>query len=509
MGKLLFSILTVLFSLQSAYAKPVDQIIDAAVAPVSDVFAKIIFYPVNIFGAEIPITILWILAGGIFFSIYFKGIAFWGFKHALSLLTKKQSSKGGEDGTGEVSSLQALATALSGTIGLGSIAGVAIAISIGGPGAIFWIIVGATFGMSLKFVEASLAVKFRRFNEDGSVSGGPMHYIAHGLTRKGLRWLGQPLAMLFAILLIPGALGGGNMLQINQATQQMISITGAEKSIFYNNAWLFGLIIAVVVALIIIGGIKSIAKVTEKIVPFMCFLYVFIGVIVILFNLPAIPKTLAVILKGAFFPDAIYGGVAGTIIIGLRRSVQSNEAGTGSAPIAYATVKTKEPISQGFVSLLEPFITACLCTLTALTIVITGSYKGFTEGISGIQLTSSAFQSVISWSPYVLAIVIILFALSTIISWAYYGQKGWTYMFGEGKKRIIVYQILFCSFIVAGSSINLKSIIDFTDAGMLAMSVPNMIAMYILMRDIKYDLSVYCKEHGVCGKITENWRKLR
>ena len=489
---------------QSAQAKPVDQIIDATIAPVSDVFSKIVFYPVNICGADIPVTILWILLGGIFFSVYFKGIAFWGFKHALSLLTKKPSKDLGEDGTGEVSSLQALATALSGTIGLGSIAGVAIAISIGGPGAIFWIVVGATFGMSLKFVEASLAVKYRRFNNDGTVSGGPMHYIAHGLTRKGLRWLGQPLAMIFAFLLIPGALGGGNMLQINQATQQMISITGGEKSIFFANAWLFGLIVAVIVALIIIGGIKSIAKVTEKIVPFMCFLYVFIGVIVILFNITSIPATIATIVREAFFPQAVSGGIAGTIIIGLRRSVQSNEAGTGSAPIAYATVKTKEPISQGFVSLLEPFITACLCTLTALTIVITGSYKNFHEGISGIQLTSSAFESVISWSPYVLAIVIILFALSTIISWAYYGQKGWTYMFGEGKKRVILYQILFCAFIVAGSSINLKSIIDFTDAGMLAMSVPNMIAMYILMRDIKADLKMYCKEHTVCEKIADS-----
>ncbi len=496
MRKLLFLMLSFLCGMQGGVAKPVDQIIDAAVAPVSDIFSKIVFYPIKIFGAEIPITILWILIGGIIFSIYFKGISFWGFKHAISLLTKKPSGSS-EDGTGEVSSLQALATALSGTIGLGSIAGVAIAISIGGPGAIFWIVVGAVFGMALKFVEASLAVKFRRFNSDGTVSGGPMHYIAHGLTRKGMRWLGQPLAIIFAVLLIPGALGGGNMLQINQATQQMISITGGEKSIFYSNAWLFGLIIAIVVALIIIGGIKSIAKVTEKIVPFMCFLYVFIGAIVIFFNLNDIPSTIVTIVKGAFFPEAVYGGVAGTIIIGLRRSVQSNEAGTGSAPIAYATVKTKEPISQGFVSLLEPFITACLCALTAITIVITESYKDFYEGISGIQLTSKAFSSVISWSPYVLAVVIILFALSTIISWAYYGQKGWTYIFGEGKKRIIFYQILFCSFIIAGSSINLKSIIDFTDAGMLAMAVPNMIAMYILMKDIKYDLKVYCKEHNV------------
>ena len=499
MKKILFLILSFVMGVHSVFAKPVDQVIDATLAPVTDVFSKIVFYPVKIFGSDIPISILWILIGGIFFSIYYRGIAVWGFKHAISLLFKQPVNKS-EDGTGEVSSLQALATALSGTIGLGSIAGVAIAISIGGPGAIFWIVVGAILGMPLKFLEATLAVKYRRFNADGSVSGGPMHYIMHGLTRKGLRWLGQPLAVIFAFLLLPGSLGCGNMLQINQATQQVILITGNEKSIFYDNAWIFGLIVAVIVALIVIGGIKSIAKVTEKIVPFMCFLYVIIGLIVVFANVTLIPETFLKILKEAFCPEAVEGGVAATIIIGLRRSVQSNEAGTGSAPIAYATVKTKEPISQGFVSLLEPFLTACLCVLSALTIVITGSYKEYNEGVSGIQLTSSAFESVISWSPYVLAVVIILFALSTIISWAYYGQKGWTYLFGEGKKRIIFYQLLFCGVIIAGASINLKSIVDFTDAGMLAMSVPNLIALYILMKDVKFDLEVYCKEHNVCPK---------
>ena len=498
MKRFVFLFLSLLLSFQCVFAKPVDLAIDTAIAPISDAFSDIIFYPIKIFGAEIPISILWILIGGIFFTVYFRGIAIWGFKHAISLLLKKTDTK--DNGTGEVSSLQALATALSGTIGLGSIAGVAIAISIGGPGAIFWILVGAILGMSLKFAEATLAVKFRIFNADGTVSGGPMHYISHGLTRKGLRWLGQPLAFLFAILVLPGALGCGNMLQINQATQQIISITGGEKSIFYNNAWLFGLIVAIVVALIIIFGIKSIARVTEKLVPFMCLLYVIIGLIVIFLNIASLPEALVTILKEAFYPESVYGGVAGTIIIGLRRSVQSNEAGTGSAPIAYATVKTKEPVSQGFVSLLEPFITACICSLTALTIVVTGSYKNFTEGISGIELTSSAFAAVLPWSPYVLAVVIILFALSTIISWAYYGQKGWTYLFGEGKKRIVCYQVIFCAFIVAGSSINLKSIVDFTDAGMLAMAVPNMIALYILMKDIKYDLKVYCNEHNVCNK---------
>ena len=500
----LISILSLFLFAQNVFAASIDEKIDKVMSPVSDFVSGVVFYPVPIFGAKIPLTILWILIGGFIVTFFLRGVAIWGFTHAIKLITtKEQHNK--DTGSGEVSTLQALATALSGTIGLGSIAGVAIAISIGGPGATLWILVGAILGMSLKLAESTLAIKYRRFNEDGSVSGGPMHYIAHGLTRKGLRWLGQPLAVFFAVLIIPGALGGGNMLQINQATAQVINITGKEASIFYHNAWIFGLIVATIVAIIVIGGIKSIAKVTEKVVPFMCLLYIFLVTTIILLNIANLPHALSVIIKEAFFPQSIYGGVAGTIIIGLRRSVQTNEAGTGSAPIAYATVRTKEPFRQGFVSLLEPFITGCLCLLSALAIVITNAYTSFTSGVSGIEMTSKAFSSVIPFAEYILAIVIILFALSTIISWAYYGQKGWTYLFGEGKKRIIFFQIMFCIFIVIGSSMNLKSIIDFTDAGLLAMSVPNLIAIYILLRDIKEDLRIYSKKHQIALDFNKKW----
>ena len=482
-------------SVNSAFAFNLGDSVDKYLAPVSDTFSYVVFYPIKVFGSEIPISILWILIGGVIITILLKGIAVWGFGHATKLLcTNPSGSK--SDGSGEVSSFQALATALSGTIGIGSIAGVAIAISIGGPGAAFWMFVGAFLGMSLKFVEASLAIKFRRFNNDGSVSGGPMYYISHGLTRKNLRWLGQPLAIMFAALLIPGALGGGNMLQVNQATKQMINITGGDNSIFAQYPWLFGLIISIIVGFVIVGGIKSIAKVTSKIVPFMCFLYVGLALFIILLNFSQIPHAIWLVIKQAFVPDAVYGGVAGTIIIGLRRSVQSNEAGTGSAPIAYATVKTKEPISQGFISLMEPFLTACLCSLSAAAIILTGAYKNYQDGITGVELTSYAFQKVFPWSPYILAAVIILFALSTIISWAYYGQKGWTYLFGENKKGIILYQLVFCIIIVIGSTMNLTSIVNFTDAGLLAMAVPNIIAMYILFPDLKHDIRRYCKKHN-------------
>ncbi len=493
--RFLLTLFIMLVGINSAYAFNIGESVDNYLAPVLDVFSDFVFSTIKIFGAEIPVTILWILIAGIVMTILLKGIAFWGFSHATKLLVKNPSIETSNSGSGEVSSLQALATALSGTVGIGSIAGVAIAISIGGPGAAFWMFIGAFLGMSLKFVEASLAVKFRRFNQDGSVSGGPMYYISHGLTRKNLRWLGQPLAIIFAGLLIPGALGGGNMLQANQATQQMINITGGENSIFSTHPWIFGLVISVIVGFVIVGGIKSIAKVTSKIVPFMCFLYVGLALFIICLNITEVPHAIWLVLKQAFVPDSVYGGVAGTIIMGLRRSVQSNEAGTGSAPIAYATVKTKEPISQGFISLLEPFLTGCLCLLSASAIILTGAYKNYQDGISGVELTSSAFEKVFSWSPYILAAVIILFALSTIISWAYYGQKGLTYLVGENKAWIKFYQITFCLIIVAGSMMNLQSIVKFTDAGLLAMAVPNIIAMYILFPDLKHDIRNYCKKH--------------
>lgn len=501
MKKLIFSTLALLLTAQQSFALSVDATLDKYVAPVSDKIADFVFYPINFFGTEVPIIIFWILFAGIFFTFYFRGIAIWGFKHSFEIL-RKPTEKG--DKNGEVSSFQALATALSGTIGLGSIAGVAIAISLGGPGAAFWILVGAVLGMSLKFVEASLAVKYRRFNLDGSISGGPMHYMAHGLTRKKMRWLGQPLSVIFAFLCIFGGFTGGNMIQINQTAQQFIDITGAENSMFYGQNWIIGVTVAFVVGLIVVGGIKSIAKVTEKIVPFMCGLYIISGLYVILVNFALIPHALYVIVQQAFFPEAVAGGVFGTIIMGLRRSVQSNEAGTGSAPIAYATVKTSEPLSQGFVSLIEPLLTGMLCLLTAFVITITNSYNPG-GGISGVQMTSDAFETVMPFFPYVLAIVVILFALSTIISWAYYGQKAWNFLFGEGKKRTLTFQVIYCFIIVLGSVMNLSSVIYITDAMMISMCVPNIITMYILAPEIKKNLAEYCIRHKLATKFNAKW----
>ena len=478
--------------LNKANAINVDAFMDKHIAPYSDMIANIIFYPINVFGSKVPIIIFWILFAGIFFTIYFRGICVWGFKHAIDLI-KKPAEKSG-DGSGDVSSFQALATALSGTIGIGSIAGVAISISIGGPGAAFWIFFGALLGMSIKFIEATLAVKYRRFNEDGSVSGGPMHYIAHGLTRKKMRWLGQPLAVIYAILCVGGGITGGNMIQINQSTHQFIFITGGETSFLHGCGWIFGLIVAILVGMVTMGGIKSIAKVTTVLVPTMCVMYIVSGLIVILANIMNIPSAISLILHEAFHPQSIAGGIFGVIIIGLRRSVQSNEAGTGAAAIVYAAAQTKEPVSQGFVALLETFLTGILCLFTSFAIIFSGVLDSASIGqISGIELASNAFQSVIPFFPYILSVIAIMFALSTLISWAYYGQKAWTFMFGEGKKRAITFNLIYCVFVVIGSVMNVTSVINITDAMMVAMCVPNVIVLYILCPEIKQDLIDYCK----------------
>jgi len=481
-----------------AHLQGLDKKIDDFVAPVSDAVSDFVFYPLVINGVSIPVIILWLLIASIVFTSVTKGISIWGFKHALDVIMGKYTNKKiDESDRGEVSPFQALSTALSGTIGLGNTAGVAVAITMGGPGAVLWMIVGAFFGMTSKFMEATLGVKYRRINPDGSVSGGPMYYISHGLTRMKLRWLGQPLAVLFSWMCIAEAFGGGNMFQINMATAQIVEITGGENSFFYHNGWVVGLVMAIIIAVIIIGGIKSIAGVAEKIVPLMCITYVVSGLIVVAVHFTHIPEVIGIIFNEAFNPRAVEGGIIGCILWGLKRSVQSNEAGVGSAPIAYAAVKTHEPVSQGFVSLLEPFIdTVIVCSITAFVIIVTGAYQD-TSGLVGAELTSRAFASVMPFFPYVLAVVIIMFALSTLISWSYYGLKAWNYLFGEGVKRTRTFQVIFCIFIVIGSSMNMMSVIHFTDAMLFGMAVPNLIAIYLLTPQVLRDLKDYCRRYNV------------
>ncbi len=475
----------------------IDEQINAVMAPVTDAIMSVVFFPIYTYEGEdnkgqiqdkqIPFVLLWLLIGAMVFTVYMGFVNITGFKHAIDVVRGKFDDP---DDAGEVSHFQALTAALSGTVGVGNIAGVALAISAGGPGAMLWMMIAGFLGMSSKFVECTLGVKYRNEYEDGTVSGGPMYYLDKGLQKRGMGGLGKFLAVLFAIACIGGSFGGGNMVQINQATQQFINVTGDQASFLYGKGYIFGIVMALVVALIIIGGIKSIAKVTDKVVPIMVGVYVTAAIVVILGNITQVPNAFARIFEGAFSSKAVYGGFIGVLITGFQRAAFSNEAGIGSASIAHSAAKTDEPVSEGIVALLEPFIdTVVICTMTALVIVITDSYDpGATEGIS---LTSRAFASVISWFPVVLSIAVILFALSTMISWSYYGLKAWTYLFGENIYADISYKVIFCIFVVIGSALSVGKVFDFGDAMIFAMCFPNVLGLYLLAPEIKKDLKSY------------------
>jgi len=446
----------------------------------------------------IPFVLIWLVIGAVFFTLFFRFINISGFKHAIDVVRGRFDDPNDQ---GEVSHFQALTAALSGTVGIGNIAGVAVAVSLGGAGATFWMIVAGLLGMSTKFIECTLGVKYRKLNVDGSVSGGPMYYLSNGLKNKGLGKLGKVLAVLFAVACIGGSFGGGNMVQINQATALLTDATGGVDSIFFERGWIFGVLMSVIVGVIIIGGIKSIAKVTDKVVPFMVGIYVLASLIVLAMNFTEIPAAFGKIFSGAFNSEAMYGGLIGVLIQGFRRAAFSNEAGIGSASIAHSAAKTDEPISEGLVSLLEPFIdTVVICTMTALVIVIS-DYGDFTAtqvfinekagDLDAIGLTSSAFASSISWFPYVLTVAVILFALSTMISWSYYGLKAWTYIFGEGRISSISYKAIFCIMVVIGSAISAKQVFDFGDAMIFAMCFPNIFGLYLLAPEVLKDLKSY------------------
>ena len=467
----------------------VDEAINAAISPVTNVIVGIIFYSLPITETiSIPLIVVWLVIAAAVATFYFNFISFRAFGHALDLIKGDYSNP---KDAGEVSHFQALATALSGTVGLGNIAGVAIAVSIGGPGATFWMILAGIMGMSLKFAECTLGVKYRNEYADGSVSGGPMYYMSKGLAEKGMGGLGKVLAVFFAVCCIAGSLGGGNMFQANQSFQQFVNVTGGADSFMADKGWLFGLIVAILVGVVIIGGIKSIAKVTEKVVPFMAVIYCTAAVIIILVNITEVPAAIGAIITGAFAPEGVAGGAVGALIQGFRRAAFSNEAGVGSASIAHSAVRTKEPITEGLVALHEPFIdTVVICTMTALVIVITGTYTAG-GGMSGVELTSSAFESAFSWFPYILAVAVILFAFSTMLSWSYYGSKCWTYLFGENRTADLVFKVIFCIFVVIGASMNLGPVVDFSDAAIFAMAIVNIVALYILFPVVKEDLNSY------------------
>ncbi len=480
-------------------AMTLDQQVNEVFASITGPFVSFIFAPFP--GTSFPWIVMWLVVAASVFTLYFGFVQFRFFGHAIGLVKGDYSDP---KDAGEVSHFQALATALSGTVGLGNIAGVAVAVGIGGPGATFWMILAGLLGMASKFTECTLGVKYRNEYDDGTVSGGPMYYISKGFDELGLPG-GKILAVLFSIFCILGAFGGGNMFQANQAHAQISGIFGDYPG------WITGILFAAVVFAVIVGGIKSIARVTEKVVPFMGILYVGAALIILIMNYDKIGWAFGQIFAGAFTGLGVAGGFVGALIQGFKRAAFSNEAGVGSAAIAHSAVRTKEPITEGFVSLLEPLIdTVVICTMTALVITISGQLimdpgtGQFTlneagtaiatvGGVSGVSLTSNAFGASISWFPYILAIAVVLFAFSTMISWSYYGLKSWTYLFGEGKTTELVFKIIFCIFVVIGAAASLGPVIDFSDAAIFAMAVVNIFALYFLMKVVRKELASYAQ----------------
>jgi AGCS family alanine or glycine:cation symporter len=438
-----------------------------------------------------PLIVAWLLFGALYFTVQMRFVNVRLFKHAINLVRGKYETK---NQVGEVSHFQALTTALSATVGLGNIAGVAIAIGTGGPGATFWMILVGFLGMSSKFTECTLGQMYRKVRKDGTIMGGAMHYLSEGLKEKNLAGLGGFLAGLFCILCIGGSFGGGNAFQVVQSLDLIKTVipTLAEYS------WVYGLIMSTLVGVVIIGGIKSISRVASIIVPFMCGVYLIACIFILASKFSLIPAAFALIFEQAFSPDAAFGGFLGVLIIGVKRAVFSNEAGIGSAAIAHSAAKVSNPVEEGSVALLEPFIdTIVVCTMTALVIIITGSYidpsnAEFIANNQGGALTSAAMGSVIPWFPYILSIAVFLFAFSTMISWSYYGERCWVYLFGD--KSSLIYKILFLIFCFLGSIITATNILDFSDLMILGMAFPNILGLFILSGKVSELLRNYEKK---------------
>jgi len=463
----------------------IDQKIDQFFTTYFGWFASTIFYGVNIEdGVTFPLIVGWLFLAAIIFTFYFGFIQFKRFRLSLDIVSGKYSNPK-EKEPGEVSHFQALTSALSGTVGLGNIAGVGVAVAIGGPGATFWMIICGLFGMASKFTECTLGVKYRNENPDGTVSGGPMYYLSKAFKDKGHARIGKFLAVGFAIMTIFSTFGAGNMFQGNQANAMIVQTFGIAPGY----GWVTGVILALLVASVIIGGMPSIGSVTSKLVPFMAFLYIGMALIVLISHYDQIGSALEQIFVGAFTGEGVAGGVLGAMIQGLKRATFSNEAGVGTSAIAHSAVKTKEPVTEGFVSLLEPFIdTVIICTMTALVITISGMNTG---ELSGVNLTSAAFTETSFIFEYILAITVVMFAFSTMVSYSYYGLKAWTYLFGESKTNEITYKTIFCLFVIVGTSISFSAVIDFSDAAMFAMSIFNIIGLYYLMPIVKAELNSF------------------
>lgn len=447
-----------------------------------DAFNNFVFSEIVLFGATMPWIVVWMGAPMLLLTLYFVFINVRSFKQASKILRGHYQD---DSAPGEVTQFQALSTALSGTVGLGNIAGVAVAISIGGPGATFWMIIIGFCAMSLKFAECTLAVKYRDVREDGTVAGGPMYYLERGLKARGWGKIGKTLAWSYAILAFPSLL---QIAQVNQSYEAITAVTGFESEAA---AWIFGILLAALTAVVIIGGIRSIAGVTAKLVPLMAGIYIIAALVIILGHASEIPAAFVTIFEGAFNPEGVMGGIAGVIIIGMKRAVYSTEAGLGSASMAHAAAKTREPVSEGMVALMEPFIdTVLVSTMTALVIVITGNYLVGQE-VQGISMTSAAFGSVISWFPIVLALAAFLFGFSTIISWGYYSSKIWEFLWGGSSRSMNIFKITYCVLLIPGAVFKVQTVYDLMDSMFFLMAIPNIIGIYLMAPELKRDLKSY------------------
>jgi len=524
LSRLIFSLLA-FFSPFFIYAQDggIDEAINEAFTPISNFFSNIIFF--QVFG--VPFVLLLLVGSALFFTIYFGFVNIRRFGLAINVVRGKYDeierhdideeelnvnvvdgdlpdTIRDESKDGEVTHFQALATAVSGTVGNGNIAGVALAIALGGPGATFWMIICGLLGMSTKFVECTLGVQYRDVGDDGTVYGGPMYYLSKGLKERGLETLGKVAAVLFAIFCIGGSFGGGNAAQSNQATIVIKELAGWESD---SAGTIIGIVLALVVGIIIIGGIKRIASVTEKIVPFMAALYVLSCLYILAINFSHIDDAFGLIFSEAFSMKAGIGALIGVVLIGFKRAAFSNEAGAGSASIAHSAVKTRYSASEGLVALLEPFIdTVVICTMTALVIIIynfggyfeygdqgTGVVMIEGQAYEGAGITSKAFAEFIPYSHVFLTVAVVLFAVSTMISWSYYGLQSWKYLFGRGKIVDLTYKLLFCLFVVIGAAANMKSIWNFSDAMIFAMIFPNMVGLFLLFPVVKTQLNKYLR----------------
>ncbi|MEV1294856.1 alanine/glycine:cation symporter family protein [Pseudonocardia sp. NPDC049635] len=491
----------------------VENALNEAFAPIAETVSAFVFAEIMLFGVTFPWIVAWLVLAGAIFTVYFGFVQFRNFPLAIALVRGRLTR---DDEPGEITHFQALTSALSGTVGLGNIAGVGVAVTIGGPGATFWMIVAGLLGMCTKFVECTLGVKYREIHPDGSVSGGPMQYLRKGIAERipgnvG-KALGRTLAALAAVFILFFGIAAGNMFQANQTFAQLRSVTGGEAGIFGSDGagLVFGVLLALVVGAVIFGGITSIGRVTSRLVPAMGIIYVIACLCVIVANLSQVPAAIAAIFSGAFTGAGVTGGAIGALIVGFQRASFSNEAGLGSAPIAHSAVKTKRPVTEGYVALLEPFIdTVIICTMTALTIVIASTpfwrdaqatvmAGGATP--DGVLVTSDAFATVMPWFPYVLTVAVALFAISTIITWGYYGQKAWTYLFGMSRVSERLYQGLYSLFVIAGSVLTLSSVLDFADAVLFLLALFNIIGLYLLAPIVQREVRAY-RDELRCGEV--------